>query len=74
MAPMDDFLATVLTCAQPQVRHILSTSKVEDAKFEALAMQQREALIISFSFWESETCQSTIGLQHLAHYISSNSG
>jgi len=37
-------------------------------------MQQREALIISFSFWESETCQSTIGLQHLAHYISSNSG
>ena len=28
-------------------RHILSTSKVEDVKFEALAMQQREALIIS---------------------------
>ena len=40
-------------------RHILSTSKVEDVKFEALAMQQREALIISFSFWESETCQGT---------------
>ena len=55
-------------------RQILSTSKVEDVKFEALAMQQREPLIISFSFWESETCQGTIDLQHLAHCISSNSG
>jgi len=43
-------------------RHVLSTSKVEDVKFEALAMQQREALIISFSFWESETCQGTVRL------------
>ena len=55
-------------------RHILSTSKVEDVNFEALAMQQREALIISLSFWESETCQGTFDLQHLAHYISSDSG
>ena len=55
-------------------RHILSTSKVEDVNFEALAMQQREALNISCSFWESETCQGTFDLQHLAHYISSNSG
>jgi len=37
-------------------------------------MQQREALIISFSFWESETCQGTFDLQHLARYISNNSG
>jgi len=29
-------------------RHILSTSKVEDVKFEALARQQREALNIWF--------------------------
>ena len=55
-------------------RQISSTSKVEDVKFEALAMQQREALNISFSFWESETCQGTFDLQHLAHCISSNSG
>jgi len=47
---------------------------VEDVKFEALAMQQREALITSFSFWESETCQGMLDLQHLAHSISSNSG
>jgi len=52
----------------------LSTSKVEDVKIEALAMQQGEALIISFSFWESETCQGAFDLQHLAHCISSNSG
>ena len=74
MAPMDDFLATVMTWAQPQLRHILSTSTTEDVEFEALAMQQREALNILFSFWESETCQDTFDLQHLAHYISSNSG
>jgi len=74
MAPMDDFLATVMTWVQPQVRHILSTSTAEDVEFEALAMQQREAFNISFSFWESETCQGTFGLQHLAHYISSNNG
>jgi len=71
---MDDFLATVMTSAQTQVRHILSTSTAEDVEFEALAMQQRETLIISFSFWESETCQGTFDLQHLAHCISSSSG
>jgi len=38
-------------------------------KFEALAMQQREALNISFSFWESETYQGKFDLQHLAHCI-----
>ena len=37
-------------------------------------MQQREALIISFSFWESEACQVKFHSQHLAHCISSNSG
>jgi len=52
----------------------LSTSIAEDVEFEALAMQQREAWNISFSFWESETCQGTFDLQHLAHCISSNSG
>jgi len=52
----------------------LSTSTVEDVEFEALVMQQREALNISFSFWESETCQGKFDLQHLAHHISSNSG
>ena len=60
---MDDFLATVLTWAQPQVRHIFSTSTAEDVEFEALAMQQREALNISFSFWESQTCQVKFDLQ-----------
>jgi len=73
MDPTDDFLATVMTWAQSQERHILSTSTA-DVEFEALAMQQREALNISFSFWESETCQGTFDLQHLAHCISSNSG
>ena len=52
------------------VRHILSTSKVEDEKFESLAKQQREALNISFSFWECETCQVKFDLQHLAYCIS----
>jgi len=45
----------------------LSTSTAE---FEALAMQQRKAWNISFSFWESETCQVKFDLQHLAHCIS----
>ena len=49
-------------------------SPVPGVEFEALAMQQRETLIISFSFWESETCQGTFDLQHLAHCISSSSG
>ena len=74
MAPVDDFLLTVMTWTQAQVWQILSTSTAEDVEFEALAMQQREALNISFSFWESETCQGTFDLQHLLHYISSNSG
>ena len=52
------------------VRHILYTSKVEDAKFEALEKQQREAFNISFSFWESENCQVKFDLQHLAQYVS----
>jgi len=41
----------------------LSTSTAEDVEFEALAMQQREALNISFSFWESQTCQVKFDLQ-----------
>jgi len=75
---VSDLLSFPRDIPSPKTRtwasHIFSTSKVEDVEFEALAMQQREALIISFSFWESETCQGTFDLQHLAHYISSNSG
>jgi len=48
----------------------LSTSNVEDVKFEALDKQLREALNISFSFRESETCQVKFDLQRLTQCVS----
>ena len=52
------------------VRHILYTSNVEHAKFEPLEKQQREALNVSFSFWEKENCQVKFDLQRLAQCVS----
>ena len=52
------------------VRHILYTSNVENAKFEASEKQQWEPLSISFSFWEKENCQVKFDLQHLAQCVS----
>ena len=55
-------------CGQNILREDWASS--EHAKFEPLEKQQREALNISFSFWESENCQVKFDLQHLVQCVS----